>query len=99
VKPLIVMINQDLANDTEVNRVLAAQGAQNPITTHHSPWMCERCEADCWIGPKQKLTVVLQGYEAVCYRCLFKDADVMSQDTLPMITLNPDIENAPRRFT
>lgn len=35
----------------------------------------------------------------VCYRCIFMDPDFQGEGAIPMMSLNPDIEEAPRRFT
>lgn len=96
---IIILINQDLASDPEINEILRAKGMLHPISIEHSPWCCQRCSADCWIGPKQKLLATLTGLETVCYRCTFKDPEFAAPDEVPVVSLNPDIVDVPRRFT
>lgn len=95
----VTIINQDLARDPKINAILKAEGQMNPVSTEHTPWRCERCSADCWIGPKQRLTVTLTGMEAVCYRCILKDPDFQGAGEIAMVSVNPDIDDVPRRFT
>lgn len=71
---------------------------KSPVTIKHTLWKCERCGGDAWIGPKQRLLVTLSGHEAVCYRCIFEDPNFRDQEEIPMLGLNFEIEEAPRRW-
>lgn len=93
-RAVIAICPQSLAKDART-----FEGVLNPVTVDHSPWACDRCGADCWIGPKQKLLAALGQAEAVCYLCIFADPELKAAVTgQSMVSLNPTIDERPRRF-
>ncbi len=91
-RPIIAIINQDLARHPDLAHL------KSPVTVLHTPYECPRCKEDCWIGPKQLAFADTGNGEVLCYKCLFADPEVRAMGTLPTVTLNPGIEDAPRRF-
>lgn len=91
---IILVLNNDLAQDPRIAHV-------NPVSVEHTLIQCPRCHEDCWIGPQQKclaLASALNGGPQVrCYKCVLKDPETRGLLT-EMISLNPAIEDAPRRF-
>lgn len=85
-RPIVGMVPQGVDRDPRFAHL------RNPVTVDHSPWACERCGAACWIGPTQKALVTgPAGAEAICFGCAAKDGRDIA------VTLNPDIEDRPRR--
>ncbi len=87
---IIAIINADLARHPDFKNV------KNPVTIEHTPYKCPKCSDDCWIGPQQLSMATLGGGEVLCYKCLFKSG--MLRGNVPVVALNPDLEDAPRRF-
>jgi hypothetical protein len=90
-RPIVLMVSQREAQNPEVLT------AANVVSIEHSPMDCHRCGTACWVGPRQKIMATLGGAEAICYGCFLKDPDLKGQ--IPVVSLNPTIDNVPRRLT
>ncbi len=94
-KSIILVYPPALFRNPQVVELMREQGMQSPISIEHSLTACERCDEQCWIGPQQ-LAVARRGLgEVVCFYCLMKDPDAAG--SMGMISLNPDIDDVPRR--
>lgn len=97
-QPIRHVVGMIRVQDTKSENESIRHTAKQVVSIEHSLWKCERCQADCWIGPKQKLVVTLQGAEAVCYFCVLNDESITAQGRLPILSLDPNADDKPRRF-
>lgn len=73
----------------------ALRDLQSPVSIHHTLIPCGQCGESGWIGPKQRAMADAGDGEVICVYCLMKHPDFRGE--IPMISLNPDIDQAPRR--
>lgn len=94
---IILIYPPSLINSAESIEVLQREGIASPISIEHSLINCGRCDEQGWIGPKQRQAANAGAGEVVCFYCLTADPEI--PEVVPMISLNADIDDVPRRLT
>lgn len=94
-QPLYVAVCPvDLAENWDAQRT----GLPNPVSVLHTHTTCSRCQALAWIGPEQRKVAREPNASIVCYRCIAADEDFLNSSQVPIFSVNPDIDDAPRRY-
>lgn len=95
-KPIIPIYPPEFLKEPEI--VEATRGLPSPVSIEHSLTGCERCGRSGWIGPRQRAMAEAGGGEVVCGYCIKKDPMLQNPAEMTVYSLNPDIDQAPRRI-
>lgn len=84
-----------------INDAMAAEG--NPPfvpSIEHSISHCQRCQQSVWIGPTQKQMAdsVLFHTLVLCSICITSDVTLRPSLYSPAVSVNPDIDQVPKRY-
>jgi hypothetical protein len=87
---LIAVINKTLATDPLFEHL------PSPVTVEHTDTHCSVCDAECWIGPRQKEFAESGQGQIICYMCIATNPTYAAVDTAT-IALNPTADRLPRK--
>lgn len=94
-RPIIPIYPPAMFKDPKI--IEATRGIRSPVTIEHSLTPCDRCGESGWIGPKQRQMAEAGVGDVLCIYCMVKDPEFQAAGVVPMVSLNPDIEQVPRR--
>jgi hypothetical protein len=94
-RPIIGIYPPAMFTDPAMIEMMRRDNIPSPISIEHSLTTCTRCRGDGWIGPKQREVAAAGLATVICLYCITKDPELRS---MAMITLNPEIDQVPRRF-
>ncbi len=98
-RSIVSIYPPELLQLPEIQAAIREGRISNPVSIEHSLIACSRCGQQGWIGPKQRQFAEERGSEILCIvPCLAGDQRAMEAVQRGNIaSLNPDIENVPRR--
>jgi hypothetical protein len=91
---IILIYPPEMFRDPAIIEAMRAHGLPSPISIQHSLTACDRCGKSGWIGPKQREAAAAGFGEVVCFYCLTENPP---DAEMGVISLNPDIDQVPRR--